>query len=97
MRAWSEAVEQVGAVGPAAAVGTRSVRKLSELKAGESCTVVRFERGAVDHVRRLVALGVMPGARLSVSQKWPSVVFRMGFSEFAVDAGLAAAIVVEVR
>ncbi len=98
MRAWSESMELDGA-GTAKVLGFNRRRyvKLSDVKSGQRCTVIRLETGAVERVRRLVALGVMPGSLLEISQTWPAIVFRMGFSEFAVDAELAATIVVQVE
>jgi DtxR family transcriptional regulator, Mn-dependent transcriptional regulator len=91
MRAWSDSMEQPATVGPAR---ERKLQRLSELARGTRCTVIRLELAAVERVRRLVALGVMPGSELVVHQTWPSTVFKMGFSEFAVDEELASAIVV---
>ena len=106
MRAWIESAEQLGAPGSAASaersadlqvvtVNEKKTRRLSEATVGERCVVVRLEMGQVERVRRLVALGVMPGSAVEVHQRWPGVVFRMGFSEFAVDVELASAIFVQ--
>lgn len=87
MRAvWSE-------LGTGVAAEPRSAR-LGDLKAGTSCTVVRLDSGTPDRLRRLLALGVLPGSRLEVTQAWPGIVFRMGFSEFALDRELARSIIV---
>ncbi len=103
MRTWVETAEELGvpAVREAkphpevSGMTDRTTRRLSEAKVGERCVVVRLEMGRVERVRRLVALGVMPGSAVEVHQAWPGVVFKMGYSEFAVDAELASSIFVQ--
>ncbi len=40
----------------------------------------------------LIALGVLPGAELTLLQRYPAFVLRMGNAEFAVDSELAGRI-----
>jgi Fe2+ transport system protein FeoA len=42
----------------------------------------------------LVALGVLPGAELTLVQRFPAFVVRMGNAEFAVDRELAGRVYV---
>ncbi len=39
--------------------------------------------------KKLVAIGVLPGNRIHLLQSYPSYNFRVGYSEFAVDANMA--------
>jgi DtxR family Mn-dependent transcriptional regulator len=39
-----------------------------------------------------VALGVLPGAELTLVQRYPAFVVRIGHAEFALDAELAGRI-----
>ena len=63
------------------AEGTRAV--VTEL--------LRVEDAAAAH---LVAVGLLPGAEIRLVQRYPSYIFEIGHTEFAVDEGLAARIVV---
>jgi DtxR family Mn-dependent transcriptional regulator len=41
-----------------------------------------------------MAMGVIPGNRIVLTQTFPSYVFKVGFSEFAIDTPLAREIFV---
>ena len=43
---------------------------------------------------RLVAVGVLPGAELTLVQRYPAFIFEVGHTEFGVDEQLAQRIVV---
>lgn len=40
-------------------------------------------------VQKLLAMGILPGAKVKVIRRFPSYVFQVGFSQFAVDRSLA--------
>jgi DtxR family Mn-dependent transcriptional regulator len=40
-------------------------------------------------VQKLLAMGILPGAKIKVIRRFPSYVFQVGFSQFAVDRSLA--------
>lgn len=71
-----------------AAVDCDSVR-LTCLMPGESGTVSCLEDPGSAPTARLAAMGVLPGARLVLLQRYPAFVLRIGHSELAVDAELA--------
>ncbi len=50
-----------------------------------------------DHAtaQKLLALGIVPGARLKVVQRFPTYVITIGFTQIAIDHHLARAIRVE--
>jgi Fe2+ transport system protein FeoA len=58
--------------------------------------VVRVTRENADRADRLAALGVTPGASITVLQRFPGVVFLCDQTELAVEPAVAHAIVVEV-
>ncbi len=62
---------------------------LTELGVGEEVSVTCLQAAATPASAKLAALGVLPGARLRLVQRYPAFVFRMGYSEFALDAELA--------
>ncbi|UCE50273.1 MAG: FeoA domain-containing protein [Phycisphaerales bacterium] len=45
-------------------------------------------------VQKLVAMGILPGAEIKVIRNFPSYVFQVGYSQFAVDRPLAEVIYV---
>ena len=45
-------------------------------------------------VQKLVAMGILPGAGVKVIRRFPSYVFQVGYSQFAVDRSLAELIYV---
>jgi DtxR family Mn-dependent transcriptional regulator len=62
---------------------------LAELHRGETARVTEIADPASSAGRKLTAMGVLPGAALVVLQRYPAIVFRIGYSEFAVDTALA--------
>jgi Fe2+ transport system protein FeoA len=69
-------------------------RALSTLTPGETGVVVAIEAGDEHRTNRLLALGVTPGAAITVLQTYPGVVFLCDQTELAVEHAVAAAIVV---
>lgn len=68
-------------------------RPLTELAEGDTGHIARID--ATDgQLRKLLALGFLPGVRVEVIRTFPAYLVRMGFSQFAVDAQVARAIVV---
>jgi DtxR family Mn-dependent transcriptional regulator len=45
-------------------------------------------------MQKLMAMGVLPGNRINLIQAFPSYIFRVGFSEFAIDSAMAREIFV---
>jgi DtxR family Mn-dependent transcriptional regulator len=45
-------------------------------------------------MQKLMAMGVLPGNKITLVQSFPSYIFRVGFSEFAIDSNLAREIFV---
>lgn len=66
--------------------------RLSELRPGESAIVSCLEDPGSRPTAKLLAIGALPGARVLLLQRYPAFVFRMGRSEFALDAELAGRI-----
>jgi DtxR family Mn-dependent transcriptional regulator len=81
----------VPAAARCAAFDCDSVR-LTALAEGERGRVTCLEEPGSRPTAKLAALGVLPGAELTVLQRFPAFVFRIGYSELAVDAELAGRI-----
>ncbi len=62
---------------------------LAALRTGQHGTVSCLPEPESREARKLVALGVLPGVQLRMMQRYPGYVFRMGHSEFAIDAAMA--------
>lgn len=69
--------------------------RLSALGPGARGKVVRVSRENPVRAERLMALGVTPGAAVTVLQRFPGVVFLCDHTELAVEPAVARAIVVE--
>lgn len=74
--------------------GDLGVVPLTELKSGEEGDIAYLQSGDDKKMQKLMALGVLPGNRIRLLQTFPSYIFRVGFSEFAVDTAMAREIIV---
>ena len=62
---------------------------LTLLGEGARARVIRLDQPGTAGTAHLVALGVLPGAELTLLQRYPAFVVRVGHTEFAVDDQLA--------
>lgn len=62
---------------------------LTLLGEGVRARVVRLDQPGSQGTAQLVALGVLPGAEVTLLQRYPAFVMRIGHTEFAVDDQLA--------
>jgi len=74
--------------------GDLGVVPLTELKPGQEGEIAYIQTDDSKKMQKLMAMGVLPGNRINLTQSFPSYVFRVGFSEFAIDAQLAREIFV---
>lgn len=74
--------------------GAPAAVPLTRLAEGRRAVVTELLDAADPAAAHLVAVGVLPGAELTLVQRYPSFIFQVGHTEFAVDAQLAARIVV---
>lgn len=70
-------------------------RRLAALAVGEVGVVLRVLRDNPERAERLKALGVTPGARVRVLQRFPGFVFECDQTELAVEPVVARAILIE--
>ena len=78
------------------ASSSSGLRALSSLAVGEHGEVVEVRSHTSGRTDRLLALGVTPGASLTVLQTFPGVVFLCDQTELAVERRVADAILVRV-
>ncbi len=69
--------------------GETGVVPLTELKAGQSGEIAYLAISDGQKMQKLMSMGVLPGNRLELVQRFPSYVFKVGHSQFAVDDVLA--------
>ena len=72
----------------------KEVRPLCDAKPESEGTVAYLATKDNRKVQKLVAMGILPGANIKVIRQFPSYVFQVGYSQFAVDRPLAEVIYV---
>lgn len=68
---------------------------MSKLRQGESGAIAYVHTGDSDKLKKLMALGILPGESVTLQRRYPSFVFTVGRSRYAVDEGMAEAIYVK--
>lgn len=69
--------------------GDVGVVALTELKAGEGGEIAYLTADDPKKMQKLMSMGVLPGTPLLLNQTFPTFVFKVGHSQFAVDQDLA--------
>jgi Fe2+ transport system protein FeoA len=69
-------------------------QSLAALAPGQRATVRRLAAGSPADLRKLLALGLLPGVELTVERRWPAVVLTLDCATVALDAALAGAVIV---
>lgn len=72
----------------------RVVSLLKNLDVGEHGTIAYLATNDPSRLNKLMAMGALPGLSITMVQKFPSFVFQIGQSQFAVDTELAEGIYV---
>jgi len=68
---------------------------LNSLKPGESGSIAYIKAGDSKKLQKLMAMGVLPGNAIELNANFPSFVFSVDYSQYAVDADMASAIIVK--
>ncbi len=69
---------------------------LTELEPGRRAVVRRLEAAGPADLRKLLALGLLPGVEIEVERRWPAVVLRLDHTTVALDTALAGAVIVSL-
>ena len=69
--------------------------RLSSLSANQRARIVRVLHSDAARADRLLALGVTPGALITVLQTFPGVIFQCDETEVAIEPEVARSIIVE--
>lgn len=70
----------------------RLIAPLSELEPGQHGHIAYVNTHHAQHLPKLMAMGILPGVTITLLRRSPSFVFEAGYSQFAVDAEIAAEI-----
>jgi DtxR family transcriptional regulator, Mn-dependent transcriptional regulator len=65
---------------------------LSEMKKGQKGKIAYIQTADRPMLRKLMAMGALPGTAISLIERFPSYVFQVGESQFAVDKSAASQI-----
>ena len=74
--------------------GSVGVVALTELKPGEPAEIAYLAASDVRKMQKLMSMGVLPGTSIVLLRTYPTYIFKVGHSEFAVDEELAGEIFV---
>lgn len=69
---------------------------LANLKSGQNGKIADVHTKNHETLKKLTAMGIMPGIKIALIQKFPSYVFQLGQSQFAADKELAKCIFVRI-
>ncbi|RJR34243.1 MAG: ferrous iron transport protein A [Desulfobacteraceae bacterium] len=73
------------------------VLPLRDMGTKDRGTIAYLSTNDERRLQKLMAMGALPGLRIAVIQKFPSYVFQLGQSQFAVDKELAEGIYVRLE
>lgn len=62
---------------------------------GQKGTIAELATQDKDILRKLMSLGILPGVGVKVIMKYPSVVLQAGYTQVALDSGIASVVVVD--
>lgn len=65
---------------------------LTDLRERDTARVSCLLNPAAPAAVRLASAGVLPGAELTLVQRWPAFVLRIGYAELAIDREIAGLI-----
>ena len=74
----------------------RIVSALTDMHPGERGTITYLHAPQGNLLRKLLALGILPGKTVELRRAFPSYVFRVNETEYAVDKDIAAAVYVRL-
>jgi DtxR family transcriptional regulator, Mn-dependent transcriptional regulator len=72
------------------------VLPLSSMKPEQAGKVSYLHTGSSRELKKLMAMGLLPGTPVTLTQSFPSYVFRLGYTQFAVDKKIADEIYVKL-
>lgn len=65
-----------------------------KMKSGEEGIISELDTDSKSILRKLMAMGILPGMKLKMIQTFPSYVFQVGYTQVAVDKEIASVILI---
>jgi len=75
----------------------RAVSLLKDLEVKDRGTIAYLAINDLERLNKLMAVGALPGISVTMIQKFPSYVFKIGQSQFAVDKEMAEGIYIRLE
>ncbi len=72
------------------------IAPLSQLEVKDKGKIGYLQAKDASQMQKLISIGAIPGVAITLLQKFPSYVFQVGHSQFAIDKELAQAIYVRL-
>ena len=72
-----------------------NLTQITSMKKGEEGIIAELNTNDKGILRKLMAMGILPGMNLKMIQTFPSFVFQVGYTQVAVDKEIASVILVE--
>jgi len=66
-----------------------------DMQIGQEGTIAELATHDKDILRKLMSMGILPGVSVKIIVKYPSVVLQAGYTQVALDWGIASAVVVD--
>ncbi len=73
------------------------VSALADLNPGQGGRIAYVLSSQSNEVQKLVAMGILPGTSIDLIQRYPSYVFKVGNTQYAVDRNIANQIYVRIE
>ncbi|MGI6128767.1 MAG: FeoA family protein [bacterium] len=73
----------------------RQIKTVADLRVCQQAVVKALDTSSSDHLNKLMALGILPGTKLVLVQRSPSLVLKIGETVLAVDEEVAVLIEVD--
>jgi DtxR family transcriptional regulator, Mn-dependent transcriptional regulator len=74
----------------------RQIMPLTSMKSGRGGKVAYLHTRDSKELKKLMAMGLLPGTAIQLMQSFPSYVFKLGYTQFAVDKKIADEIYVKI-
>lgn len=74
----------------------RLIMVLSELDINKKATIAYLQTQDQPALQKLIAMGALPNSEITLIQKFPTIVFQIGRSQFAIDKELASHVYVRL-
>ncbi|MBI5144858.1 MAG: metal-dependent transcriptional regulator, partial [Candidatus Omnitrophica bacterium] len=72
------------------------IAPLTDLEVKDKGQIAYLQAKDKNQMQKLISIGAMPGISLVLLQKFPSYVFKIGESQFAIDKELASSVYVRL-